>query len=169
MQRQSSTAAAIAAWLEQQPEVLRVDYAGLASSPSYELARRYLPSGQGAVLSFVLAGGEASAARFHDAVELFSRMSHIGDTRSLILHPATTTHAHLDVETRARGRISAGLLRLSIGLEEPEDLVRDLERAFGALRAAAVASAAVGDVGEAADAAASVLAPAASVLEGSTR
>ena len=140
VQRQSATAAVVAGWLEEQPEVLRVDYAGLPSSPSFDLARRYLPRGQGAVLSFVLAGGEAAAARFYDAVELFSRMSHIGDTRSLILHPATTTHAHLDAETRARGRISAGLLRLSIGLEEPDDLRRDLERGFAALRRAPAAS-----------------------------
>ena len=137
VQRQSTTAATVAAWLEDQPEVLSVNYAGLASSPSYDLARRYLPRGQGAVLSFVLAGGEGAAARFYDPVQQFSRMSHIGDTRSLILHPATTTHAHLDSATRARGRISPGLLRLSIGLEEPEDLVRDLERGFAALRAVA--------------------------------
>jgi O-acetylhomoserine (thiol)-lyase len=174
VQRQSSTAATIAAWLEEQPEVLRVDYAGLPSSPSYELARRYLPQGQGAVLSFVLAGGEASAARFHDAVELFSRMTHIGDTRSLILHPASTTHAHLDAETRARGRISAGLLRLSIGLEEPEDLVRDLERAFGVLRAGSPTAsgferAATGSEPAASAPAASVPVRAASVFEGSTR
>ncbi|MFB6610304.1 O-acetylhomoserine aminocarboxypropyltransferase/cysteine synthase family protein [Agromyces sp. NPDC056379] len=136
VQRQSASAAAIAAWLEDQPEVLTVNYAGLASSSSHDLARRYLPRGQGAVLSFVLAGGEASAQRFFDRVELFSRMSHIGDTRSLILHPATTTHAHLDAETRAKGRISAGLLRLSIGLEEPDDLIRDLERGLAPLRTA---------------------------------
>lgn len=132
--RQSATALAVARWLEDQPEVLRVDYAGLASSPSHELACRYLPRGQGGVLAFVLGADEASVARFYDAVELFSRMSHIGDTRSLILHPATTTHAHLDAETRARGRVPSGLLRLSIGLEDPDDLVRDLERGFAALR-----------------------------------
>ena len=170
VQRQSATAAAIASWLEEQPEVLRVDYAGLASSPSHELARRYLPRGQGAVLSFVLAGGEASAARFYDAVELFSRMSHIGDTRSLILHPATTTHAHLDAETRVRGRISAGLLRLSIGLEEPDDLVRDLGRGFAELRAGVEEAAAAASV--TASPAASDLAThaaSAAILEGSTR
>ncbi|MFF2371679.1 O-acetylhomoserine aminocarboxypropyltransferase/cysteine synthase family protein [Agromyces sp. NPDC058110] len=134
--RQSSTAAALAAWLEDRPEVLSVNYAGLPSNPSHDLAERYLPRGQGAVLSFVLDGGEQSAEAFYDAVELFSRMSHIGDTRSLILHPATTTHAHLDAATRARGRISAGLLRLSVGLEEPDDLMRDLERGLAAVRAA---------------------------------
>ncbi|PWC03518.1 O-acetylhomoserine aminocarboxypropyltransferase/cysteine synthase family protein [Agromyces badenianii] len=140
VQRQASSAAVIAAWLEAQPEVLTVNYAGLASNASHDLAQRYLPRGQGAVLSFVLGGGEASAQRFFDSVELFSRMSHIGDTRSLILHPATTTHAHLDAQTRAKGRISAGLLRLSIGLEEPDDLIRDLERGFAAIRAAAAAA-----------------------------
>lgn len=169
--RHSDTALAIAAWLEEQPEVLRVDYSGLPSSPAHELARRYLPRGQGGVLSFVLAGGEVSAARFSDAVELFSRMSHIGDTRSLILHPATTTHAHLDGATRARGRISAGLLRLSIGLEDPDDLVRDLGRGFAALRGTAEQPAPAPSVTVAASAASDLATDAASaaILEGSTR
>ncbi|QEO13869.1 O-acetylhomoserine aminocarboxypropyltransferase/cysteine synthase [Agromyces intestinalis] len=136
VQRQSSTALEIAAWLERQPEVRRVDYAGLASHPSHDLTARYLPRGAGAVLAFEIEGGEASASVFYDAVDLFSRMSHIGDARSLILHPATTTHAHLDRATRERGRITGGLLRLSIGLEEPDDLIRDLERGFAAVRVA---------------------------------
>ena len=98
-------------------------------------------------------------------------MSHIGDTRSLILHPATTTHAHLDAATRARGRISSGLLRLSIGLEEPEDLVRDLERGFAALRAGAASVTIAASAAIAASSASDLATDAASrtVLEGSAR
>ena len=132
--RQSATALAVARWLETQPEVESVDYAGLESHSSFALGRRYLPNGAGAVLAFTLRGGESAVERFYDAVELFSRMTHIGDVRSLILHPGSTTHAHLDGSVRARTGISAGLLRLSIGLEDPGDLIKDLERGFAAVR-----------------------------------
>ncbi|MDN4598813.1 PLP-dependent transferase, partial [Leifsonia virtsii] len=124
--------------LEAQPEVVSVDYAGLPSHPSHGLAQRYLPRGQGAVLGFTLGGGTAAAERFYDAVQLFSRMTHIGDVRSLILHPASTTHAHLPGDVRERTGIGAGLLRLSIGLEDADDLIEDL-----ALGLAAVAEAEV--------------------------
>lgn len=136
VQRQSDTALAVARWLEAQPEVAGVDYAGLESHPSHDLARRYLPRGQGAVLAFTLVGGAVEAERFYDAVQLFSRMTHVGDVRSLILHPASTTHAHLPRELRERTGISAGLLRLSIGLEDPDDLIADLARGIAAVAAA---------------------------------
>jgi O-acetylhomoserine (thiol)-lyase len=139
VQRQSDTALAVARWLEAQPEVTRVDYAGLESHPDHELARRYLPRGQGAVLGFSLAGGAEAAERFYDAVELFSRMTHIGDVRSLILHPASTTHAHLPRDVRERTGIDAGLLRLSIGLEDAADLIDDLARGLAAVPAAEAA------------------------------
>jgi O-acetylhomoserine (thiol)-lyase len=119
--------------------VTRVDYAGLESHPDHELARRYLPRGQGAVLGFSLAGGAEAAERFYDAVELFSRMTHIGDVRSLILHPASTTHAHLPRDVRERTGIDAGLLRLSIGLEDAADLIDDLARGLAAVPAAEAA------------------------------
>lgn len=132
--RHCENALAIARWLQDQPEVESVDYAGLASSPYHALARRYLPRGAGSVFSFTLRGGEPAAAAFLDSVELFTRMTHLGDVRSLILHPATTTHTLLtEGELRSHG-IGPGLLRLSVGIEDVDDLIADLNRGFAAIR-----------------------------------
>lgn len=136
----SRGALAVARWLEQQPEVESVDYAGLESSPSHALALRYFPRGYGSVFSFTLRGGEAAARAVVNAVELFSRMTHLGDVRSLVLHPASTTHTLLSPAELAAIGLGPGLLRLSIGIEEPADLIADLERAFAGLRASAAAS-----------------------------
>ncbi|MBT2503716.1 O-acetylhomoserine aminocarboxypropyltransferase/cysteine synthase family protein [Curtobacterium sp. ISL-83] len=137
VERHSANALAVASFLEQQPDVTSVDHAGLASSPYHDLAQRYLPRGAGSVFAFTLAGGEPAARAFIDAVELFSRMTHLGDVRSLILHPATTTHAGRTPEERAELGIDDGLIRLSVGIEDVADLVRDLERGFAAVRSIA--------------------------------
>ena len=134
VERHSANALAVAQWLEAQPEVTSVDHAGLASSPFHDLAQRYLPRGAGSVFAFTLAGGEAAAHTFIDSVQLFSRMTHLGDVRSLILHPATTTHAGRTAAERADQGIDDGLIRLSVGIEDVADLLRDLERGFAALR-----------------------------------
>ncbi|WP_461964451.1 PLP-dependent transferase [Curtobacterium sp. 24E2] len=134
VERHSANALAVAQWLEAQPEVTSVDHAGLASSPFHDLAQRYLPRGAGSVFAFTLAGGEAAAHTFIDSVQLFSRMTHLGDVRSLILHPATTTHAGKTAAERADQGIDDGLIRLSVGIEDAADLLRDLERGFAALR-----------------------------------
>ncbi|TCU46483.1 O-acetylhomoserine sulfhydrylase [Curtobacterium sp. PhB25] len=134
VERHSANALAVAQWLEAQPEVTSVDHAGLASSPFHDLAQRYLPRGAGSVFAFTLAGGEAAAHTFIDSVQLFSRMTHLGDVRSLILHPATTTHAGKTAAERADQGIDGGLIRLSVGIEDVADLLRDLERGFAALR-----------------------------------
>ncbi|MCS6553453.1 O-acetylhomoserine aminocarboxypropyltransferase/cysteine synthase family protein [Curtobacterium flaccumfaciens] len=136
VERHCANALAVASWLDQQPEVTSVDHAGLASSPFHDLAQRYLPRGAGSVFAFTLAGGEAAARAFIDAVQLFSRMTHLGDVRSLILHPATTTHAGRTPEERAEQGIDDGLIRLSVGIEDVADLLRDLERGFAAVRSA---------------------------------
>ncbi len=136
VERHSANALAVAQWLEHQPEVTSVDHAGLASSPSHDLAQRYLPRGAGSVFAFTLAGGEAAARAFIDGVELFSRMTHLGDVRSLILHPASTTHAGRTPQERAEQGIDDGLIRLSVGIEDVADLLRDLERGFAAVRPA---------------------------------
>ncbi|MFZ7088524.1 O-acetylhomoserine aminocarboxypropyltransferase/cysteine synthase family protein [Curtobacterium sp. RRHDQ10] len=135
VERHNANALAIAEWLEQQPEVSSVDHAGLPSNPFHDLAERYLPRGAGSVFAFTLAGGEPAARRFIDAVELFSRMTHLGDVRSLILHPASTTHAQRTPEQRAATGIDDGLIRLSVGIEDVADLLRDLARGLAAVRA----------------------------------
>jgi O-acetylhomoserine (thiol)-lyase len=137
VERHSSNALAVARFLERQSEVVSVDYSGLESSPSFALAQRLLPRGQGSVFSFTVAGGEAGAAAFIDAVELFSHMTHLGDVRSLVLHPASTTHAGRTPAERAAAGIHPGLLRLSIGIEDVDDLLRDLDRGLAAVRALA--------------------------------
>ncbi|MCS5720700.1 PLP-dependent transferase [Herbiconiux sp. CPCC 203407] len=140
--RQSATALAIARWLDEQPGVESVDHAGLASNPHHALAERYLPVGQGSVFSFTLAGGADAARRFIDSVALFTRMTHLGDVRSLIIHPASTTHAYRSAEQLAEAGIWPGLIRLSIGVEDAGDLLADLEQALEASGAAAPATAA---------------------------
>jgi O-acetylhomoserine (thiol)-lyase len=131
----SRNALTVARWLEAQPEVASVDYPGLESNPSHGIARRYYPRGTGSVFGFTLHGGIQDARTFIDALELFSRMSHLGDVRSLVRHPGTTSHAHLSAAERDRLGIFPGLVRLSVGIEDEEDLLADLERAFAAVRA----------------------------------
>jgi O-acetylhomoserine (thiol)-lyase len=135
VERHSSNALTVARFLERCPEVVSVDYSGLESSPSFALAQRLLPRGQGSVFSFTVTGGEAGAAAFIDAVELFSHMTHLGDVRSLVLHPASTTHAGRTPAERSAAGIHPGLLRLSIGIEDVDDLLRDLDRGLAAVRA----------------------------------
>jgi O-acetylhomoserine (thiol)-lyase len=142
----SRNALAVARWLEAQPEVASVDYPGLESNPSHAIARRYYPRGTGSVFGFTLRGGIQDARAFVDALELFSRMSHLGDVRSLVLHPGTTSHAHLSAAERDRLGIYPGLVRLSVGIEDEEDLLADLEQAFAAVRAAHTASVRSGPV-----------------------
>ncbi|NRD07542.1 O-acetylhomoserine aminocarboxypropyltransferase/cysteine synthase family protein [Rathayibacter agropyri] len=138
VRHQSRNALRIARWLERRPEVARVDYSGLASSPSHALARRLLPLGQGSVFSFTLRGGEESARRFSDSLSVFTRMTHLGDVRSLVLHPASTTHTGRPAEQLAAAGIGPGLLRLSIGIEDVQDLLADLARGLDAVTLARV-------------------------------
>ncbi len=140
VQRQSATALQLARWLEQHPGVEAVDYSGLPSSPHHALATRYLTRGQGAVLAVTVRGGREAARVFSDALRIFTRMTHLGDVRSLVLHPATTTHVLRDEQQLAASGIGQGLLRLSIGLEEPEDLLADLDQALRAVAAAELLS-----------------------------
>jgi O-succinylhomoserine sulfhydrylase len=122
----------LAEWLEQQPAVACVHYPGLASHPQHELARQQ-QQGFGGVLSFELKGGKDDAWRFIDATRLFSITANLGDTKSTVTHPATTTHGRLTPEQRMETGISDGLIRLAVGLEAVNDLRMDLERGFAAL------------------------------------
>jgi O-acetylhomoserine (thiol)-lyase len=134
MERHVANAQALAEWLEQRDEVERVFYAGLPSSPYHERSQRYAPKGPGAILSFELRGGVEAGRRFVDAVELFSHLANIGDVRSLIIHPASTTHSQLTPEQQLAAGATPGLVRLSVGLEGIDDLIADLEAGFRAAK-----------------------------------
>jgi O-succinylhomoserine sulfhydrylase len=127
MLAQSAAALELARWLEAHPGVARVFYPGLESHPQHALARRQQRAG-GAVLSFEVKGGRAAAWRLIDATRLISITANLGDVKSTITHPATTTHGRLSAETRAAAGISDGLVRLAVGLEAVADLKTDLER-----------------------------------------
>jgi len=130
MQRHSENALTIAEYLENHPQVSWVRYPGLPSSASYDLAKKYLTKGFGAMLTFGIKGGEEAGKRFVNAVELFSHVANVGDTRSLIIHPASTTHSQLNSEQRLAAGVSDDLIRLSIGIEDINDLIADFEQAF---------------------------------------
>ncbi|GAB4170447.1 MAG: O-succinylhomoserine sulfhydrylase [Rhodocyclaceae bacterium] len=126
MQAQSAGALALACWLEARPEVMRVYYPGLASHPQHAAAMRQQASG-GAILSFEVRGGREEAWRVIDATRLISITANLGDTKSTITHPASTTHARIGPEARAAAGIGESLLRIAVGLEDVEDLKADLE------------------------------------------
>jgi O-acetylhomoserine (thiol)-lyase len=136
MERHVDNALAVARWLEGRDEVSRVAYAGLPSSPWYERARTYTPRGPGAVLAFEIEGGVEAGRRFVDALELHSHVANIGDVRSLVIHPASTTHSQLTPEEQLATGVTPGLVRLAVGLENINDIVADLEAGFRAAKAA---------------------------------
>ncbi|WP_328449312.1 MULTISPECIES: bifunctional o-acetylhomoserine/o-acetylserine sulfhydrylase [unclassified Amycolatopsis] len=135
LERHVANAQALAEWLEQRDEVEKVYYAGLPSSPFYSAAQKYLPRGAGAVLSFDLRGGVDAGRKFVDGTELHSQLVNIGDVRSLIVHPASTTHSQLSPEEQLASGVTPGLVRLAVGLEGVEDLKADLEAGFRAAKA----------------------------------
>ncbi len=136
IERHTANAQALAEWLSTRDEVETVHYAGLPSSPWHENAKRYLPGGAGAIVSFELRGGVEAGKRFVDAVELFSHLANIGDVRSLIIHPASTTHSQLADQEQIASGVTPGLIRLSVGIEGLEDLKADLEAGFRASKGA---------------------------------
>src|SRR5690606_39705903 len=115
-------------------DIASVSYAGLPTSPWYAAANEYAPKGVGAVLSFELKGGIEAGRAFVDALSLFSHLANIGDVRSLVIHPASTTHSQLTPEQQLTAGVTPGLVRLSVGLENVEDLKADLEQALAAAR-----------------------------------
>ena len=129
----------IAEHLCDQPMIERVNYPGLATHPDHALAKTVLPKGAGAILTVELAGGRQAGMAFIDALRVFSHVANVGDAKSLVIHPASTTHSRMSADDLAASGIGEGMVRLSIGLEDTDDLIADLDRA---LRAAAKASAA---------------------------
>jgi len=136
VERHVQNAKAVAKWLEKHPDVASVAWAGLPSSPWYEAGKKYAPLGTGAVLSFELKGGVDAGRSLVDSVELFSHVANIGDVRSLIIHPASTTHSQLTPEQQLSAGVTPGLVRLSVGLESVDDIIADLETGLTAARAA---------------------------------
>ncbi len=130
MQRHCTNALTVAQFLESHPAVAWVSHAGLQSSPSHTLAKKYLPRGCGAVFTFGLKGGFDSGVKVVEGVELLSHLANIGDTRSLIIHPASTTHRQLTAEQQIKAGAGPDVIRLSIGIESVDDIVADLDRAL---------------------------------------
>jgi O-acetylhomoserine (thiol)-lyase len=136
MERHTANAQVLAEWLQARDEVEQVYYPGLPGDRWYDAAQRYLPLGCGAIISFELRGGVEAGKRFVDALELFSHLANIGDVRSLVIHPASTTHSQLSPTEQADAGVTPGLVRLSVGLEGVEDLKADLEAGFRATKGA---------------------------------
>jgi O-acetylhomoserine (thiol)-lyase len=135
IERHVQNALAVAQWLEGRDEVESVAYAGLPSSPWYARAQKYTPKGAGAVLAFEIKGGVDAGRRFVDALELHSHVANIGDVRSLVIHPASTTHSQLSEAEQLATGVTPGLVRLAVGLENITDILADLEAGFRAAKA----------------------------------
>ncbi|MGO4109681.1 homocysteine synthase [Paenibacillus sp. YAF4_2] len=139
LERHSSNALEVARYLENHEDVEWVRYPGLPSHPSYELAQKYLPNGQGAILTFGIKGGAEAGKRMIHNVKLFSHLANVGDSKSLIIHPSSTTHAQLKEDEQLAAGVTPGLIRLSVGTESIKDIVQDLEQAIEAAKALPVA------------------------------
>jgi O-acetylhomoserine (thiol)-lyase len=125
-------AKAVAKFLEGRDEVLSVNYSTLPGSPWHALQQKYAPKGSGAVLSFEIRGGLEAGQRFVEALELHSHVANIGDVRSLVIHPASTTHSQLTPEEQVTAGVTPGLIRLAVGLEGLDDILADLDAGFRA-------------------------------------
>ena len=136
VERHVENAQKVAEWLEARDEVLSVNYAGLPSSPWYERGQKYAPKGTGGVLAFEIQGGVEAGKRFVEGLELHSHVANIGDVRSLVIHPASTTHSQLTAEEQASTGVTPGLVRLSVGIENIEDILADLDAGFRAAKGA---------------------------------
>jgi O-acetylhomoserine (thiol)-lyase len=135
VQNHVENAQIVAKWLEDRSDVNWVAYAGLESSPYHQLALKYTPAGPGAVLAFELPGGKEAGQAFVSALKLHSNVANIGDVRSLVIHPATTTHSQLSPEEQALSNVTPGLVRLAVGIEDVADIIADLELGFRAVEA----------------------------------
>ncbi|CAB4607027.1 MAG: bifunctional o-acetylhomoserine/o-acetylserine sulfhydrylase [Actinobacteria bacterium] len=134
IERHVENAQKVAEWLSKHPQVESVNYAGLKSSPWFKAAKKYAPKGAGAIVSFEIKGGVTAGSKFVESLELFSHVANIGDVRSLVIHPASTTHSQLTPEQQLTTGVTPGLVRLSVGLESFDDLVADLKAGFEAVK-----------------------------------
>lgn len=134
VQRHVDNALELAKWLEAHPQVDKVEYPGLTSSPGHERAKKYLKNGFGAVLSFEVKGGKEAATKFVDNLKLISHLANVGDTKTLIIQPSATTHQQLSDQEQAAAGVKASSLRVSVGIEHIDDIKSDLEQAFAAIK-----------------------------------
>jgi O-acetylhomoserine (thiol)-lyase len=130
MQRHCDNTLKVAQWLSQRPEVSWVSYPGLETDKYYQLAKKYSPKGAGAVFTFGLKGGYDAGVKLVSNVKMFSHLANIGDTRSLIIHPASTTHRQLSDAQKIQAGAGPDVVRLSVGLEDVADIIADLEQAL---------------------------------------
>ncbi len=130
MEAHVANAVAVAEWLEQHERVSWVSYAGLKSSPHYALAEKYLPRGAGAIFTFGVRGGREAGRRFIEALEMISHLANVGDVRTLVIHPASTTHQQLSDESLKAAGVGPDMVRLSVGLEDLDDILWDLDQAL---------------------------------------
>jgi O-acetylhomoserine (thiol)-lyase len=133
MARHMSNTERVVAFLAAHPLVSRVGHPMLESHPSFELAKTLLPKGAGSVFSFDIKGSRDDGIKFIEALKIFSHLANVGDAKSLVIHPASTTHFRMSDEALGQAGIGAGTIRLSIGLEDPDDLIDDLKRALKAI------------------------------------
>ena len=132
MERHSQNALAVAEFLSKHPQVESVNYAGLASSPYHSRVQKYMPNGAGALVTFNIRGGFEAGKKFINSTKLFSLLANIGDAKSLVIHPASTTHSQLSQEEQASTGVTPGLIRLSVGIEDIRDIIADIEQALKA-------------------------------------
>jgi len=132
MPRHVENALKVAQWLEKHPQVAWVNYPGLASHPDNSRAQKYFPKGAGAIIGFGVKGGKAASVKFIDKVRLASHLANIGDAKTLVIHPASTTHQQLSDEEQLATGVTPDFVRLSVGIEGVEDIIADLDQALKA-------------------------------------
>jgi O-acetylhomoserine (thiol)-lyase len=133
--RHSENAAKVASWLADQPAVASVNHASRPDHPYHDRAKRYMPAGQGAIIGFEVHGGQDAGIKFINAVKLASHLANIGDAKTLVIHPASTTHQQLTEDEQSAAGVTPGYIRLSVGIEDVEDIIADLDQALSASQA----------------------------------
>jgi O-acetylhomoserine (thiol)-lyase len=130
MPRHSENALKVAQWLEGHKSVSWVNYPGLPSHPDYKLAKKYMPDGQGAILGFGIKGGKKAGVKFINNVKLASHLANIGDSKTLVIHPASTTHQQLNEQEQLAAGVTPDYIRVSVGTEHVDDIIADFEQAL---------------------------------------
>jgi O-acetylhomoserine (thiol)-lyase len=138
MDRHVANALAVAKFLDAHPQVGWVNYPGLPSSKYYELGRKYLPKGTGSIMTFGIKGGQEAGVKFIEACQFLSHLANVGDAKTLVIHPASTTHRQLSDDEQLKAGVTPDMIRLSIGIEDVEDILWDIDQALAQARAPVV-------------------------------